>query len=225
MEQLLSPQEQRNKRLQEIDAYISQYDPHYQRGHERDQYTIATSAGQLFWKDLGKHYPGSEGIKLENFIKEKLKDKTLIDLGGGWEINHLDKEKITELGIKKYQVVDKLPFGRQERNEAIMGKVSHLNVPDDMDATHIQDDLLHFVSRLPDNSSNFFMGAIDSYVIPEGKYWEYLAEEITRATENKGIIIAVNSDIGHCLDDDKFKFIYQQRQDRPDDGIIVMEKL
>ena len=58
----------------------------------------------------------------------------------------------------------------------------------------VQDDMLLFASRLPDESVNFIMNGLDIFVIGETKYRERLNFELERATEKGGLIIGNQSD-------------------------------
>lgn len=73
--------------------------------------------------------------------------------------------------------------------------------------------MLRYVSKLDDNSSNFFLGAIDYDVILDDQYWKYLCEEMYRALDENGIIIdgGVGS-IGYYINKylkGKLKLIYE----------------
>lgn len=62
---------------------------------------------------------------------------------------------------------------------------------------YINDDMLKFVSKLPDKSTNFLINGIDDSIIRNNKYWEKLSKELYRATEDSGIITGYGSAFYH----------------------------
>ena len=195
---------ERQSRIKEIENYVQEYFKEHEIGKDSSGYsTQGTILAGSFWENLN-----SEHMRpIKEIMDKKLKNKSLVDLGVGSHPNNIPGSWVSWLDskvpFKKYTGVDiEKPLGNTEDMVERMVKKG-------IDASYVSDDMLRYITHLPDKSSNFFLGAIDSDVILEEKYWKYLAEEITRAIEDKGIIIdAGMSHIGFYLDKNKFKTIY-----------------
>jgi hypothetical protein len=178
-ENLISPESNKEKRIAEIESYIKGYFKKYKVGHEASGYgsTQDTKLAASFWSRFDKNWEDDIG----NILQSKLKEKNLVDLGFGKSDENIPW--YIKLPVKKYTAVDiDTPYPatkdaiRDLKNQGI-------------DASIVNSDLLLYVANLPDESSNFFLSAIDHDVILDEQYWKYLAEEIYRSTEEGGIVI------------------------------------
>ncbi len=189
------------ERMQEIEQYIQDYFKKYKVGYEKsgEGSTQGTKMAESFWKGL-KNYSNE---KMRKVLEEKLIGKTLVDLGSGADGRNRPAYN-NLLPFKKYLAVDiDKPYANAEYAVEDMIKQG-------VDASNITEDMLRYVANLPDKSSNFFLSAIDNDVVLDDKYWQYLAEEIYRVTEDHGIVIDGGmTGLNRLLDKKKFKIIYQ----------------
>jgi len=145
--------------------------------------------------DRGKRPSAWE--KLGPFFEQKLKGDILIDLGGG------DSRTIHEMadivGVKTYINVDvgsdNDPYAGHPMPAENYWRLSNEQREIPMEAMDVYDDMLDFVSRLPDNSSNFILNGIDSYVLKNEEYRKALFKELVRATKEGGVLFGFESDI------------------------------
>lgn len=231
---LESPNFQNNnkkERIDEIESYLEEYYKKYKVGYESSGIgnTQNTALAMDFWTDI-IDTDRSFFDKIRSILKEKLSDKTLVDLGIGSDCVNIPITRYLPINVpmKKYVGVDiEIPTKESLKNWRVMEKFQEQGT----EASFVQEDMLRFVSKLPDESSNFFLAAIDDDVILDEKYWQYLTEEIYRATEKKGIVI--DAGVGsirfflHAMPD-KFKMIYREGSDRGEINSyrpIIFEKI
>lgn len=123
--------------------------------------------------------------KTGKFLKDKLKDNTLIDLGCGDQ--SFVQNMAHAFGAKRYLGVD------IKTSESV-----HKNA--NFESYRLRNDMLLFVSSLPDNYGSFFIAGAEDYsgdVIQEGVdvdiepsvYMQALLKEIHRATKPGSVLI------------------------------------
>lgn len=184
MEKFTKPENLTNsnslERLKEIEDYLQEYYKKYKVGLNASQSgsTQGTELANSFWSSYMR---GTMEKDFKDLINLKLKDKTLIDLGVGADGSNIPS--YTELPVKKYIGVD---IDEQYANsEYAIKKMNSKGI----EAAFCKEDMLRYLSKLPDKSANFFLSAIDYDVILDKQYWEYLTQELLRTTEDNGIII------------------------------------
>jgi hypothetical protein len=74
-----------------------------------------------------------------------------------------------------------------------------------MRAIMVQGDMLDIRSRLPDNSANFTINGIDTWIIENSAYHQALARELERATVPGGIVFGMNSDAVFYISNESFE--------------------
>lgn len=180
------------ERMGEIEKYVEQYLKKYENAFIHIQ---GTTSAHGFWPHLESNWMRP----VKEILETKLKGKTLVDLGCGDDDSNLPWQ--LKIPLKKFRAVDIDPptvnnlttnpdFPDDEtKKEWNIAGIKRMQDSGIKDAEVVKDDILRYVTNLPDKSSNFFLSAIDDHVIMEEKYWEYLVEEIWRATENGGIVI------------------------------------
>ncbi len=167
-----------------------------------------------FWT----HYAiENENPKMTKFLRDKLENKTLVDLGYG--ANNIHLNAIKNLNIKKYIGVEKNLSKIYGADERVRSLTEFFKKSDIKSEIHEQD-MLKFVARLPENSANFLINGIDSSIIGNEEYWKYLVREIHRATETNGIITGVNTEVNNFTREGLFKTVLKEF----DDDFYVLEK-
>lgn len=205
-------------RINEIETYIHGYFEKYKVGYESSGIgcTQGTQLASAFWENLDDNWMKP----IKDILQQKLIGKNLVDLGVGNDWRNIPSK--LQIPIKNYIAVDiKLPSQAMLENCDILKDFESNKIK----ASFIEEDMLKYVARLPDNSSNFFLSAIDDDVILDDKYWKYLCEEIYRTTEQGGIVIDAGiGSIEYYLNKyakDKFKIIYKENQS---EGKKILEK-
>jgi len=125
------------------------------------------------------------------YLKTKLKDSILVDLGGGQGATAKEIARAYEAsaGIN----VDKFIGGIElnplkDLNAESIAKYGN-NAQTNPECALVAADMLDFVSRLPDNSINFMANGIDAYIIGlDHEYNAALAKEIVRAMKPGGVL-------------------------------------
>ncbi|NQU82960.1 MAG: hypothetical protein HQ539_03350 [Parcubacteria group bacterium] len=156
-----------------------------------------------YWGDFLRNPDSAPNAS--DFFREHIQGSMLVDLGGGGYSTHKGSMMFDLAGIfdaKAYISVDKFAYGENSEYDKSapvdrMGRKG--NVRRDLRCFYIQSDMLEFVSKMKDNSVNFALNGIDSYVIGDEEYHTALAKEIARATRSDGIVFGVNSDISYLL--------------------------
>lgn len=163
--------------------------------------------------------------ELLEFIREKISRELLVDLGGGRRatMKWLAKEfKVkTYIDVEKY-LADKFPL------DPVMNIAEQLGqTPEEAEETEIvlvKADMLNFVSRVPDNSVNFVINGIDTFVIDSPKYHSALAREISRTTKIGGVVFGINADALYELQESRFRDVTREQKVYRED-IKVFEKI
>jgi len=142
-------------------------------------------------------YVGLGKEKLD-YLESLLQGKLLVDLGAGYsgDVSHFSHW----VGASKYIGVDLLNpmhFKTNEAGEIIQDDDSR--DPENreslfwhQDELFFQEDMLRYVSKLPDNFCNIVINGIDSCVAGTSEYIELLCRHISRVVKN-GIVLGVNS--------------------------------
>jgi len=142
------------------------------------------------------------GIKnLPKFFSEVLGDSILLDLGAGDPKPMVDFALCCD--VKLYLAVDLYcPYGDMDFKDP---RIVLEN-----------DDMLRYVAKMPDNSANVFLGAIDDIVLMNPKsievelsYRSLLLNQICRVVPPGGIVFGVNSHIFSRLEQMGFERIAQ----------------
>lgn len=161
------------------------------------------------------------------FIQENLRGNTLIDLGAGNQVFVPNLAK--SFGAKRYIGVD------IEGNETA-------EKSSDFEKFRLKDDMLLFVSRLPDNYGSFFIagaedhsggttqmvytnGEIGADILPS-QYMEKVLREVYRATRPGGLLIVGTNNT--LLDPETvgFKFIrFEDAGKETNTGVYIKELL
>ncbi len=130
-----------------------------------------------------------------DFLKLKLKDAPLFDLGGG-RIYHSMLNPARYLGATYINVDLAKNYRDLDPHKAkILTHQADDLFPEAYNTILIEADMLEVVTRLPDNSVNFVINGIDRFVIPHGLYHARLQREVQRATRVGGIAFGYYSDI------------------------------
>ncbi len=158
------------KKMQEVDEFLEEL--------PENKFMLGTTPG---------HFSGSLAQNLETsqedlqFIKEKLSGETLIDLGCG-EPGYTDAHlKELDISLASYVGVDKKEFDQRWVEES--------RKQGGFPVEYINEDLLRFVSKIPDNSANFLISGIDEDVLRDSEYRKRLMAEIMRATKQGGLVL------------------------------------
>lgn len=122
-------------------------------------------------------------------LKNKLDDEILVDLGCGRQPVIELAEKV---GARVLIGVDRYSIG-SENDSPSPQKVVEEPIRENGQTVLVREDLLKFVSHIPDNSANFTINGIDDDIIKNKDYQKALAKEIIRATKKGGIIFGKNS--------------------------------
>lgn len=151
-----------------------------------DNWSMVYFDGQYEEGEKGneRYYPSS-WEKLRAYFKEKLQGGNLIDVGGGGQ--DFMAELAKKSGAKKYINVDiGCPRFEDEPVGSYLTRLNpHVGRPKKVDFWHLPEnertlpmetisvnaDMLDFISRLPDNSSNFAVNGIDSNIIYDNEYY------------------------------------------------------
>ena len=163
----------------------------------------------------------------KEYLKRKLKDGLLIDLGGNasdFRASSVMRRLSRQLGVKTYINVDYCHGGDINPYTSILAPdmveppslkpLSKKEKSQTINDLLVNDDMLDFVSRLPDNSSNFAINGIDENSLHDqvGSYTQALWREILRSTKKGGVIFGVGSEIWRDSDEisDEIKFISKE---------------
>jgi hypothetical protein len=149
-------------------------------------------------------------------LREKLEGQIIVDLGAG--NTNFGYSLSLLLGVSKYIAVEKFEDTAKKLNEELKkfnikdGKISLENlsvydsrknmVEQDMfpineliPVSIVQDKILHFLKRLPDNSVSVLTSGINYGLIDNTEYRDAIALEIERVLDPKGLYISKSSDI------------------------------
>ena len=198
---------EREQRITEIKNYVDEYFKKYITNEDSSMgFMQGTSLSRFFWTRLD-----SEEMKpVKDILEKKLSGKSLVDLGCGSKEANLPYD--LKIPLKKFTAVDidpPIPTLNPDGSSEEVSEIQMMKNNGIKDASIVKEDILTYVMNLSEKSSNFFLSALDDDVIKEKKYWIYLAEEISRATEDNGIVIDGGvGEIGYYLDKEKFKLIY-----------------
>ncbi len=159
------------------------------------------------------------GIKnLPKFFPEVLGDSILLDLGAG------DPKPMADFAlccdVRLYLAVDLYcPYGNMDfENPRIVLE---------------NEDMLRYVAKIPDDSANIFLGAIDDIVLMnpkskkvELKYRSLLLSHICRVVPPDGIVFGVNSHLFPKLEEMGFERVDNVGRYKVsvDPGIAVLQK-
>ncbi len=149
-------------------------------------------------------------------IRKRLKDQTIIDLGAG----STNLGYITSLifGASKYIAVEKFESIANKLNVELRkikikdGSISleNLSLYDGREilkeeygletkelipASVVQDKMLRFLNRIPDNSVSILTSGITYALIDDTEYRDNVAKEIERVLDPKGLYVSIHSDI------------------------------
>lgn len=162
-----------------------------------------------------------------NIIKNKFKDKIVIDLGVGQSFLKM-LELIKNMEVKEFIGLEKfIPLSNEKipTNNEIKNSLD-LSIKESkefgINGAFIYDDMLIFLSKLPDKSANFIMNGIDSNVIQSLEYWNMLSEEINRVSYDKGIITGYGSNFRNFSE--FFTDIKNIQDNWLGDNFVILEK-
>ena len=148
---------------------------------------LAKLEESFFSSKFSTYFESDFSGDIKKSIKDKIKNRNLIDLGTGKSflkaaLFFKKMEPLEFIGVEKFNKSDTLVFEESLKENNIKGK-------------YVVDDILLFLSKLPDNSANFFMAGVDFGVISNEEYWERLKKEILRTIYKDGIFVGYGSDI------------------------------
>lgn len=118
------------------------------------------------------------------WFAERLRGRTLIDLGGGQSSM---QDFAADYGASTYVCVDR--YGQTRESP-----VDPLHPEQESDPTEnlheiaVKADMLDFISRLKDRSANLTINGVDLFIIGNRDYHEALARELVRVVGDEGII-------------------------------------
>jgi len=141
---------------------------------------------------------------MDSQLRAKLDGLPLVDLCCGDEVSVAASRKIAAHYGARLELVDlHLPAGLIGVQNGVKGTKT---------------DALAYVASMPDNSANFLMCGIDSFIIDDNSYWQRLAQEIEKKTVPGGILMGTGSNIYKYLN---FRVLHEGSINGTD---IVMEK-
>ncbi len=149
---------------------------------------LLSLTGKLFSTidtDFARNFLSSGNSEVLDKLEKHFWGKVVVDLGCGTNDRVM---KIFEYSARGYIGVD---LGVGELRSSVARQEVEAGYP----VSLISDDMLHFVSSLPDDSANFFMVGIDHIILQNGRYRKRLGQEIYRATEKGGVFFVNSSDI------------------------------
>lgn len=135
------------------------------------------------------------------YLTSKLQDSVLVDVGGGPEkatgwIPMLAKK----CKVKTYISVDRNCIelnpleGRFVSHSMDMHMIPKQDREHPMEDIQVNADMLDFIARLPNDSSNFIINGIDGSILKNNNYLRALGGELIRATKIGGIIFGISSE-------------------------------
>lgn len=220
--------EAENVFLRELLTYENPNLPKYQelitREHADDRSYIPKAFSELwlptyynqYKKGEEKFFPSLKQEKVLPYLKEKLRGRMLIDVGGGFASYMAELAK--KVNAKTYINIEFTLRGMPKPETSPIGpeynplkgtrrehEFEHL--PEEerkfpLESIDVKTDMLNFVSRLPSGSCCFVVNGIDFYIAKYPEYRKALLEEIKRATENGGVVFGIGSDIWEKNDPD-----------------------
>jgi hypothetical protein len=135
------------------------------------------------WLSEGKDFP-EEREKVLQYLSEHLRDKIVIDLGGGSVNSDRMAQIVNMCGARAYINVDKGTWGENRFIKSEFGITQQLGV---------HEDILDFVSKIPnDYPVCFIINGIDNIIAPEKDFHKELAYEMARSVAVGGLIITNN---------------------------------
>lgn len=116
---------------------------------------------------------------LEHYFSEKLKDQIIVNLACGNESALVNTfKRFSPRGIVNVDISKPAGIKTDARHRVVVGE-----------------DVLEFVSRLPDDFCSFTVSGLDSNVLPSKEYHEALLQEVHRSLKKEGILFGNQSDI------------------------------
>lgn len=144
----------------------------------------ATGGGENI---IGVHNEILDEREAYQILKKKLEGDVLIDLGCDCYVSR--GPMIADiLGASLYVGVEKY-INNKYFDESSNKFKEDLKEDVSIDVDLIVQDMLVYVSALPDNSANFMISGIDNIIIPDKRYWIALEEQIRRALKPGGVVI------------------------------------
>ena len=158
------------------------------------------------------------------FIQKSLRGDTLIDLGAGDQVFVQNLAK--SFGVKRYIGVDIEGDETAEKNA-------------DFEKYRLKDDMLLFISKLPDNYGSFFIAGAEDYsggttqieytdgeigadILPS-QYMEKVLQEVYRATRPGGLLIVGANNTLLGPETVGFKFIPFEDAGEANTGVYIKE--
>ncbi len=133
------------------------------------------------------------------YLEGKLKDQVIIDLGPANSFSPPVKiGKGAYIGVEKFNISEKAPL-----NPSV--SLSDRTYPQIGRIIVVKADMLDFVSRVQNESGNYFISGIDGFIIRSKDYLQELAREIARSTRVGGVVFGVDSAVLSMLDKKQFK--------------------
>ncbi len=156
-------------------------------------------------------------------IRARLQNRRLIDLGCGVNPNSeaffaAVYGSSAFVGVDKYYkpTVDMERYKKHLKNQFIRNSLQNRYKDADIQQTEknldgmgietLQDDMLVYLSRLPDDSVNVLMTNIDGFIIRDDEYYDALTKEISRVIGTQGLFISKNAP---SLHDPSITFVKQ----------------
>jgi hypothetical protein len=130
-----------------------------------------------------------ETLEKAEKILHRLKGQIVVDLGASdWPWIY---KTANMFEARAYIGVDITPFGRYFKSK-VEREVSDIRIP----ASYVQEDMLTFLKRLPDNSVSIFACGIDCYILNDNlDYIENLEKEIARVLSFNGVCVRKGQDL------------------------------
>ena len=154
-----------------------------------DKRSLHTAYGADVAEYIQPHGAEENPEKLEvfDYLVSKVKGNIVVDLGG----TNM-RRFASALGAKAYIGVDKFAYEEEHPRNAYVD-LTPTERKKDTDIISVKNDMLDFVSRLPDDSVCIIMNGIDGEIIRSDEYHTALAKEIMRVTKKDGLAFGRNS--------------------------------
>ncbi|GEM_PF-5038574 len=179
---------------------------------------------------------------VESLLREKLKERPLVDLGSGSNLAIL--RRLAEIGVQAEYIGVDLDFNdlrQRNKRDAVLDPKSkpEIDITDLLGvkrqegsmaiATLVQADMLHFISQLQSRSVNITVNGINdslpgSQTARDSGYFRALAQEIERVVPAGGLVFGCGATpIFSYLNQELFK-IHYEKSDIRDTAVYVSER-
>lgn len=170
----------------------------------RAQYSNDLGTSYTAYSKNWLHFP--EMMKdVFDWMAERLKGQTLVDLGGGAYGEGWNLAKMLKVGT--YVSVDLCAFDEDAAPNPslpLLARGTQFQPEESPRRIHVKDDILNFLLHMRDGSASFMLNGIDTVVLPTAfcindrtagpRYHDRIADELFRAVKPEGLILGLGSD-------------------------------